>query len=141
CVFHCLGQWERPPRLCEWGAGPVSILPRNSSVLASGPSLTAWGGPSCPLSPEQLSRIERNKRAALLRFAARNVPEGFGESWKKELLQEFNKPYFMKLMEFVALERKRYTVYPPPDLVFSWTQLCGIEDVSVVSENLHRCKF
>ncbi|GCC26122.1 hypothetical protein chiPu_0004536 [Chiloscyllium punctatum] len=53
--------------------------------------------PSSPLSPEQLSRIERNKQAALQRLAARNVPPGFGESWKSELLMEFSKPYFIKV--------------------------------------------
>ncbi|XP_067911652.1 uracil-DNA glycosylase-like [Heterodontus francisci] len=88
--------------------------------------------PSCPLSPEQLSRIERNKQAALQRLAARNVPPGFGESWKKELLMEFSKPYFIKLMGFVALERKRWTVYPPPHQVFTWTEMCNIHDVKVV---------
>lgn len=33
-------------------------------------------------------------------------------------------------MAFVADERKRYTVYPPPDQVFTWTQMCDIRDVS-----------
>ncbi|KAB1255560.1 Uracil-DNA glycosylase [Camelus dromedarius] len=53
--------------------------------------------PSSPLSPEQLVRIQRNKAAALLRLAARNVPVGFGESWKKPLSGEFGKPYFIKV--------------------------------------------
>lgn len=53
--------------------------------------------PSSPLSPEQLVRIQRNKAAALLRLAARNVPVGFGESWKKHLSGEFGKPYFIKV--------------------------------------------
>ncbi|KAL4609629.1 uracil-DNA glycosylase-like [Arapaima gigas] len=87
---------------------------------------------SPPLSPEQLERIERNKRAALERLSARNVPQGFGESWKKALNAEFAKPYFAKLMSFVAAERRRYTVYPPPTQVFSWTQMCTIQDVKVV---------
>ncbi|XP_051828949.1 uracil-DNA glycosylase [Antechinus flavipes] len=88
--------------------------------------------PSSPLSPQQLERIQKNKEAALLRLASRNVPGGFGESWKRPLSAEFSKPYFMKLMEFVAEERKRHTVYPPPDQVFTWTQLCEIRDVKVV---------
>ncbi|XP_006640276.2 uracil-DNA glycosylase isoform X2 [Lepisosteus oculatus] len=87
---------------------------------------------SPPLSPEQLGRIERNKRAALERLAARNVPEGFGESWKKELCAEFGKPYFIRLMSFVAQERGRHTVYPPSHQVFTWTQMCAIRDVKVV---------
>lgn len=33
-------------------------------------------------------------------------------------------------MKFVAQERTRYTVYPPPEQVFTWTQMCDIWDVS-----------
>ncbi|XP_048198740.1 uracil-DNA glycosylase isoform X2 [Perognathus longimembris pacificus] len=73
--------------------------------------------PSSPLSPEQLGRI---------------VPVGFGESWKQHLSGEFGKPYFIKLMGFVAEERKHYTVYPPPHQVFTWTQMCDMRDVKVV---------
>lgn len=53
--------------------------------------------PSSPLSAEQLVRIQRNKAAALLRLAARNVPPGLGESWKQQLSGEFGKPYFVKV--------------------------------------------
>lgn len=35
-----------------------------------------------------------------------------------------------QLMGFVAEERRHYTVYPPPDQVFTWTQMCDIRDVS-----------
>ncbi|XP_009558788.2 uracil-DNA glycosylase isoform X1 [Cuculus canorus] len=89
-------------------------------------------GKASPLSPEQLERIRKNKELALQRLSERNVPPGFGESWRKQLAGEFSKPYFMQLMEFVAEERKRYTVYPPPDQVFTWTQMCDIRDVKVV---------
>ncbi|XP_069817490.1 uracil-DNA glycosylase isoform X2 [Dendropsophus ebraccatus] len=87
---------------------------------------------SPPLSPEQLDRIQRNKAAALQKLAARHVPEGFGESWKQELLAEFTKPYFTKLTSFISEERKRHTVYPPAHQVFTWTQMCDIRDVKVV---------
>ncbi|XP_073438700.1 uracil-DNA glycosylase isoform X1 [Dendrobates tinctorius] len=87
---------------------------------------------SPPLSPEQLDRIQRNKAAALQKLAARHVPEGFGDSWRQELLVEFTKPYFTKLTSFVSEERKRCTVYPPPHQVFTWTQMCDITDVKVV---------
>lgn len=50
-----------------------------------------------PLSAEQLVRIQRNKAAALLRLATRNVPAGLGESWKQQLCGEFGKPYFVKV--------------------------------------------
>ncbi|KAJ8379367.1 hypothetical protein SKAU_G00001450 [Synaphobranchus kaupii] len=85
-----------------------------------------------PLSPEQLDRIEKNKRAALEKLAARNVPDGFGESWRKGLNEEFGKPYFNRLITFVSDERKHHTIYPPADQVFTWTQMCTIQDVKVV---------
>ncbi|XP_036597228.1 uracil-DNA glycosylase isoform X2 [Trichosurus vulpecula] len=105
----------------------ASISPAKKSRPEDEPS-----APSSPLSPEQLDRIQKNKAAALLRLASRNVPAGFGESWKRQLNAEFSKPYFNKLMGFVAEERKRHTIYPPPDQVFTWTQLCEIRDVKVV---------
>lgn len=33
-------------------------------------------------------------------------------------------------MSFVSEERKRHTVYPPAEHVFTWTQMCNIKDVS-----------
>lgn len=54
-------------------------------------------GAASPLSPEQLERIRRNKEAALQRLADRNVPPGFGESWRRQLAKEFSKPYFMEV--------------------------------------------
>ncbi|XP_029295177.1 uracil-DNA glycosylase isoform X2 [Cottoperca gobio] len=77
-------------------------------------------GPSpAPLSPGQLDTI------------ARTFP-GFGESWREGLSEEFGKPYSKKLMDFVSEERKRFTVYPPAEDVFTWTQMCDIQDVKVV---------
>ncbi|XP_072520531.1 uracil-DNA glycosylase isoform X1 [Salminus brasiliensis] len=104
--------------------------------------LKAGGGDAAPtadstnlslsLSPEQLDRMARNKKAALERLAARSIPDGFGETWQRALNAEFGKPYFKQLMNFIANERQRHTVYPPPDQVFTWTQMCKIEDVKVV---------
>ncbi|KAJ8263655.1 hypothetical protein COCON_G00161120 [Conger conger] len=84
------------------------------------------------LSPEQLNKIEKNKRAALEKLAAHNAPDGFGESWRKALKAEFGKPYFTRLMAFVSDERKKHTIYPPTPQVFTWTQMCSIRDVKVV---------
>ncbi|EHB01054.1 Uracil-DNA glycosylase [Heterocephalus glaber] len=42
------------------------------------------------------------------------------------------KPYFIKLMGFVAEERKHYTVYLHARQAFTWTQMCDIRDVKVV---------
>lgn len=111
-----------------------------------------------PLSPEQLDKIARNKKAALERLSSVQTPPGFGESWRKALSAEFGKPYFKQvrrggdgilhsvsvvlnsysdftslpqLTSFVCEERKRHTVYPPAEHVFTWTQMCDIRDVSV----------
>uniref|UniRef100_A0A9L0JJ68 Uracil DNA glycosylase n=1 Tax=Equus asinus TaxID=9793 RepID=A0A9L0JJ68_EQUAS len=130
--------WGR--KLQTPGRGPLQLVTRLCGFhLQASPAKKARAGqedpgtpPSSPLSPEQLDRIQRNKAAALLRLAARNVPVGFGESWKKHLSGEFGKPYFIKLMGFVAEERRHHTVYPPPHQVFTWTQMCDIRDVKVV---------
>lgn len=133
------------------------LFARHSQVSAAKRAKAAGdeAGKASPLSPEQLERIRKNKEAALQRLAERNVPPGFGESWRRQLAGEFSKPYFVEvsaaglrgrrppavpglnppslppqLMAFVAEERKRYTVYPPPDQVFTWTQMCDIRDVS-----------
>ncbi|XP_034728376.1 uracil DNA glycosylase a [Etheostoma cragini] len=89
--------------------------------------------PLAPLSPEQLDRIARNKRAALEKLhSSAQTPPGLGGSWREGLSGEFGKPYFKKLMDFVSKERKRHTVYPPAEHVFTWTQMCEIHDVKVV---------
>ncbi|XP_059910710.1 uracil DNA glycosylase a isoform X1 [Gadus macrocephalus] len=84
------------------------------------------------LSVEQLERMAKNKKAALDKIRVKATPAGFGETWRRELAAEFEKPYFKQLMSFVADERSRHTVYPPADQVFSWTEMCDIQDVKVV---------
>lgn len=95
--------WGR--KLRAPGRGPLQLVTRFcGDHLQASPAKKIRAGqeepgtpPSSPLSPEQLVRIQRNKAAALLRLAARNVPVGFGESWKKHLSGEFGKPYFIKV--------------------------------------------
>lgn len=53
-------------------------------------------------------------------------------SWFRALEKEFSKEYFGRLSAFLETERKRGTVFPPEELVYSWTQLCQIRDVKVV---------
>eukprot|EP00063_Salmo_salar_P041810 XP_014016645.1 PREDICTED: uracil-DNA glycosylase isoform X1 [Salmo salar] len=88
--------------------------------------------PTSSVCPELLARIAKNKQAALEKLCASNTPDEFGESWRKSLGSEFGKPYFRNLMSFVDGERKLNTVYPPPQHVFTWTQMCDIQDVKVV---------
>ena len=40
-------------------------------------------------------------------------------SWKKVLIDEFNKPYFVALKEFLVEEKKKYVVYPAGANIFT----------------------
>lgn len=54
------------------------------------------------------------------------------ESWKKRLAQEFYKPYFKELTDFVKNEYKRTKVYPPPKDIFRAFDLAPFDAVKVV---------
>nr|XP_054502044.1 uracil-DNA glycosylase [Agelaius phoeniceus] len=114
------------------GDSEVAVGGLRGPVSAAKKAKESGGNASPALSAEQQERIRKNKEAARQLLAERNVPPGFGDSWRRQLAGEFSKPYFVELMAFVAEERKRYTVYPPPEQVFTWTQMCDIWDVKVV---------
>lgn len=54
------------------------------------------------------------------------------ESWRKELANEFEKPYFKELIEFVKKEYKSTTVYPAGGQIFNAFEKCRYDDVKVV---------
>ena len=54
------------------------------------------------------------------------------ESWKNHLSEEFSKPYFEKLTEFVKEEYANHTIYPPGKLIFNAFEKCSFEDAKVV---------
>lgn len=54
------------------------------------------------------------------------------ESWKEQLKEEFDKPYFAKLVDFVKAEYKSHTVYPPGGKIFNAFDKCSFDDVKVV---------
>jgi hypothetical protein len=49
------------------------------------------------LSVEQLERMAKNKKAALDKIRAKATPAGFGETWRRELAAEFERPYFKQV--------------------------------------------
>jgi uracil-DNA glycosylase len=53
-------------------------------------------------------------------------------SWKEKLSDEFEKPYFQQLIEFVKQEYKTHTVYPPGKEIFNAFDYCDFDDVKVV---------
>lgn len=52
--------------------------------------------------------------------------------WKGKLKEEFEKPYFKELTEFVKKEYRSEVVYPPPKYIFHAFDLCPFEKVKVV---------
>ena len=54
------------------------------------------------------------------------------ESWKKELKNEFEQPYFKELTDFVKKEYGDETVYPGPKYIFRAFELCPFDKVKVV---------
>lgn len=53
-------------------------------------------------------------------------------AWKKALEEEFSKPYFEKIAQFVAEERKKGAVHPPADKVFEALNVTPLDKVKVV---------
>jgi len=53
-------------------------------------------------------------------------------SWKVKLENEFEKPYFKDLVEFVKHEYSSGICFPPGSQIFSAFDLCHFEDVKVV---------
>lgn len=54
------------------------------------------------------------------------------ESWKKVLIDEFNKPYFLALKEFLVEEKQKYTVYPAGANIFNAFACTPFDQVKVV---------
>lgn len=54
------------------------------------------------------------------------------QSWKALLQEEFDKPYFVELTEFVRAEYKSYRIYPPGSQIFNAFNLCPFDKVKVV---------
>lgn len=53
-------------------------------------------------------------------------------SWKEALKNEFEKPYFASLCDFVRQEYKTNTIYPPASLIFNAFNLCPLDKIKVV---------
>jgi uracil-DNA glycosylase len=53
-------------------------------------------------------------------------------SWKAHLSEEFDKPYFKELVEFVKQEYTKRTIYPPGKLIFNAFDHCPFDEVKVV---------
>ncbi|MDR2232432.1 MAG: uracil-DNA glycosylase [Tannerella sp.] len=54
------------------------------------------------------------------------------QSWKEQLADEFAKPYFRQLTDFVRQEYQQTTVYPRGNLIFNAFEHCPFDKVKVV---------
>lgn len=54
------------------------------------------------------------------------------ESWQQRLQPEFDKPYFVKLAEFLREEYSTQRIYPPGRLIFNAFDKCSFDDTRVV---------
>lgn len=53
-------------------------------------------------------------------------------SWKRELAEEFEKPYFAELTDFVRKAYQSQAIYPPPARIFHALDACSFDEVRVV---------
>ncbi|MBR8838659.1 MAG: uracil-DNA glycosylase [Stigonema ocellatum SAG 48.90 = DSM 106950] len=53
-------------------------------------------------------------------------------SWQAVLAEEFDKPYFRQLQDFLTEEKQSHTLYPPEEDVFSAFELTPYEQVNVL---------
>ena len=53
-------------------------------------------------------------------------------SWKEHLSQEFEKPYFSNLIEFVKTEYSSTKVYPPGKFIFNAFEKCTFDNTKIV---------
>jgi len=54
------------------------------------------------------------------------------ESWLEALKEEFSSQYFISLRDFLKVEKKSYTIFPPGNQMFTAFNLCPLSLVKVV---------
>ena len=54
------------------------------------------------------------------------------QSWKKQLNEEFEKPYFVNLTTFIRSEYATQKIYPPGKLIFNAFEKCPFDNTKVV---------
>ena len=54
------------------------------------------------------------------------------KSWRELLDDEFEKPYFYELTEFIRAEYHRFRIYPPGSLIFNAFNHCSVDNTKVI---------
>lgn len=55
-----------------------------------------------------------------------------GNSWNKKLENEFKKPYYLQLREFLKYEYSHYRIYPKMENIYNFLRYTSYEDVKAV---------
>lgn len=95
------------------------------------------------LARDVKARIEANRAAARAKLLARAAQQtndsdkpNFGAalepSWRHALTSTTSEPFWKSLADFVAEQRKKETVFPPPDKIFSAFNHCALSRTKVV---------
>lgn len=58
--------------------------------------------------------------------------ENIHPSWKTQLFQEFEKPYYKELMSYISYEYANHTCYPEKENIFAAFEYCPFEDTKVI---------
>jgi len=99
------------------GSGPL-VVPTSGGVYMSVGSIPPW--------PEEIGLEEPES----WRFSRGD--DLLPGNWMNRMGGEFEKDYWNALLEFVAEERGRYDVFPPPSQTFAAFELTPYDDVRVV---------
>lgn len=101
-----------------------ATAPKNDKESETKESKSA-GSPAITAAAPITTKVPQQPDGTDLDF----FPEG---EWKDALSTEFAKPYFGKIMKFVAAERKTKTIFPPQEDVFAAFRYTPLSDVKAV---------
>ncbi|MEK6235337.1 MAG: uracil-DNA glycosylase, partial [Planctomycetales bacterium] len=149
---------ERAPR-DEWTFfGPAVVLHGRRVCKAKKPQCDACmltdccprigveSAPATASAPGKKTAKKASKKTAVKTSAKKPAVKTSGEqqgsggaavpdlpkSWRNALAEEFEKPYFAELQEFVADERGKHQIFPPEKDVYSAFQLTPYDQVNVL---------
>ena len=115
--------------LSSFFAKPPPAKRAKTSSGSSSPSRAAAAAAQAPLvAALPAADGAHAAQIALLEKHSLTLPT----SWMGVLAGEVRKPYFAKLLDFVAAERKKKTIFPVPADVFGAFDLCPLSKISVV---------
>lgn len=76
--------------------------------------------------------IYPKKRFYAKHYCMASIEPKIDSSWGKILNEEFHKPYFSQLKDFLREEKTKYAVFPPEEMMFNAFNLTPFDQVKVV---------